>query len=175
MESRERLRNRSTKASPQSKSQRRSYKRQMLETSARRRQAGPSLSRLRPHPIKEKSRRLPAVNSDRILTRVEPPASRPSTISTRLRRGPGKSTTRPWTLFPTPLPEFVDCPTLNGQLVHHTFSEELVFWTVKYEFSQNMLPDSQYKEALTTAIVLHYSWMSMMSVKSSNSDSVSNR
>ena len=51
--------------------------------------------------------------------------------------------------------EFQDCPALTARLTHHTFLEELVFWTVKYEFPQklvclllNMLPDSQYKEAL---------------------------
>ena len=38
-----------------------------------------------------------------------------------------------------------------------------------------MLPDAEYKEAFTRAFVLHYSRMSMMLVKSSNSDSLSNR
>ena len=38
-----------------------------------------------------------------------------------------------------------------------------------------MLPDSQYKEAFTRAFVLHYSRMSLMLVKSHNSDSLSNR
>ena len=83
---------------------------------------------------------------------------------------------------PDPPPEFCDCPALTARLTHHSFLEELVFWTVKYEFPQklvclllNMLPDSQYKEAFTRAFVLHYSRMSMMLVKSSNSDSLSNR
>jgi len=78
--------------------------------------------------------------------------------------------------------EFQDCPALTARLTHHTFLEELVFWTVKYEFPQklvclllNMLPDSQYKEAFTRAFVLHYSRMSLMLVKSYNSDSLSNR
>lgn len=83
---------------------------------------------------------------------------------------------------PDPPEEFKDCPALTASLAHHTFLEELVFWTVKYEFPQklvclllNMLPDSHYKEAFTRAFVLHYSRMSMMLVKSSNSDSLSNR
>lgn len=47
---------------------------------------------------------------------------------------------------------FLDCPGLQKDLVHKTFLEELVFWTVKYEFPQkvvcfllNMLPDAIYK------------------------------
>ena len=42
--------------------------------------------------------------------------------------------------------------------------EELVFWTVKYEFPEKlvclllkMLPDAEYKEAFTRAFVTHYS------------------
>ena len=68
---------------------------------------------------------------------------------------------------PEPPPEFSDFPSLTARLTHHTFLEELVFWTVKYEFPQklvclllNMLPDAQYKEAFTRAFVLHYSRMS---------------
>ena len=83
---------------------------------------------------------------------------------------------------PDPPPEFNDYPSLTASLTHHTFLEELVFWTVKYEFPQklvclllNMLPDAEYKEAFTRAFVLHYSRMSMMLAKSSNSDSLSNR
>ena len=83
---------------------------------------------------------------------------------------------------PEPPPEFSDLPSLTARLTHQTFLEELVFWTVKYEFPQklvclllNMLPDAQYKEAFTRAFVLHYSRMSMMLVKSGNSDSLSNR
>lgn len=83
---------------------------------------------------------------------------------------------------PEPPAEFSQLPSLTARLSHHTFLEELVFWTVKYEFPQklvclllNMLPDAQYKEAFTRAFVLHYSRMSMMLVKSTNSDSLSNR
>jgi hypothetical protein len=45
-----------------------------------------------------------------------------------------------------------DCPSLQEQLVHRTFLEEMVFWTVRFEFPQrvvclllNMLPDNDYK------------------------------
>jgi E3 ubiquitin-protein ligase UBR3 len=45
-----------------------------------------------------------------------------------------------------------DCPSLQERLIHRTFLEELVFWTVKFEFPQNMvclllnmLPDPDYK------------------------------
>ena len=57
-----------------------------------------------------------------------------------------------------------DCSTLTSQLRHTTFMEELVFWTVKYEFPEKlvclllkMLPDAEYKEAFTRAFVTHYS------------------
>ena len=47
---------------------------------------------------------------------------------------------------------FVAYPALQDSLVHRTFLEELVFWTVKFEFPQklvclllNMLPDPDYK------------------------------
>ena len=53
-------------------------------------------------------------------------------------------------------PHFVsDCPTLQEHLVHETFLEELMFWTVKYEFPLkvvclllNMLPDPDYKVSI---------------------------
>jgi len=48
-----------------------------------------------------------------------------------------------------------DCPTLQEHLVHETFLEELMFWTVKYEFPLkvvclllNMLPDPDYKVSI---------------------------
>lgn len=78
--------------------------------------------------------------------------------------------------------EYKDCPSLQENLVHKTFLEELVFWTVKFEFPQkivclllNMLPDPDYKDALTRAFVLHYSRISMMLEKSSDPDTLSNR
>lgn len=53
---------------------------------------------------------------------------------------------------PEPPDEYKDCPSLQEQLIHRTFLEELVFWTVKFEFPQkvvclllNMLPDPDYK------------------------------
>lgn len=53
---------------------------------------------------------------------------------------------------PTPCDEYKDCPTLQENLVHKTFLEELTFWMVKFEFPQkvvclllNMLPDPDYK------------------------------
>nr|CAD7445183.1 unnamed protein product [Timema bartmani] len=75
-----------------------------------------------------------------------------------------------------------NCPSLQEQLVHTTFLEELVFWTVKFEFPQKMvclllimLPDTDYKEALTQAFVLHYSRISMMLERSTDPDTLSNR
>ncbi|XP_044728240.1 E3 ubiquitin-protein ligase Ubr3 [Chrysoperla carnea] len=83
---------------------------------------------------------------------------------------------------PDPPDDYKDCPSLQEQLVHKTFLEELVFWTVKFEFPQkvvclllNMLPDPDYKEALTQAFVLHYSRISMMLERSSDPDTLSNR
>eukprot|EP00094_Tigriopus_californicus_P009370 TCALIF_09035-PA protein Name:"Similar to Ubr3 E3 ubiquitin-protein ligase UBR3 (Mus musculus)" AED:0.13 eAED:0.13 QI:208/0.88/0.8/1/0.88/0.9/10/0/606 len=83
---------------------------------------------------------------------------------------------------PDPPREFQDCPALTAQLQHRNFLEELVFWMVKYEFPEKlvclllkMLPDPEYKEAFTRSFVLHYSRVSMMLVRSSNSDKLSNR
>ena len=63
-----------------------------------------------------------------------------------------------------PPTEFQDYPALSPELRHHTFLEELVFWTVKYEFPEGLvclllklLPDTEYKEALTRSFVRHYS------------------
>lgn len=57
-----------------------------------------------------------------------------------------------------------------------------MFWTVAYQFPQklvclllNMLPDPEYKEALTRAFVLHYSRVSMMLERSTDPDTLSNR
>lgn len=51
-----------------------------------------------------------------------------------------------------------------------------------YQFPQklvclllNMLPDPEYKEALTRAFVLHYSRVSMMLERSTDPDTLSNR
>ena len=63
-----------------------------------------------------------------------------------------------------PPTEFQDCPALTADLKHQTLLEELVFWTVKYEFPERLvclllklLPDTCYKEALTRSFVRHYS------------------
>ena len=60
--------------------------------------------------------------------------------------------------------------------------EELVFWTVAYEFPQNLvclllnlLPDPDYKEVFTRAFVLHYSRISMMLERSTDPETLSNR
>lgn len=85
-----------------------------------------------------------------------------------------------------PVPElskkYCECPTLTTRLVHTTFLDELLFWTVKYEFPQKlvcllliMLPDQHYKEVFTRAFVFHYWRMSTMLDKSGISDSLSNR
>ncbi|KAL0268005.1 UNVERIFIED_CONTAM: hypothetical protein PYX00_010107 [Menopon gallinae] len=85
-------------------------------------------------------------------------------------------------LNPEPPEELKDCPSLQEQLVHKTFLEELMFWTVKFEFPQkvvclllNMLPDPDYKEPLTRAFVLHYSRIPMMLERSRSPDTLSNR
>ena len=79
-----------------------------------------------------------------------------------------------------PSADFQDCPALMAELCHTTFLEELVFWTVKYEFPDQLvclllrlLPDTQYKEALTRSFVRHYSRISMMLKKSHKSDELS--
>ncbi|XP_020708415.2 E3 ubiquitin-protein ligase Ubr3 [Athalia rosae] len=83
---------------------------------------------------------------------------------------------------PEPPDEYKKCASLQEHLEHSTFLEELVFWTVAYEFPQklvclllNMLPDPDYKEALTRAFVLHYSRISMMLERSQDPDTLSNR
>nr|XP_033321626.1 E3 ubiquitin-protein ligase Ubr3 isoform X1 [Megalopta genalis] len=83
---------------------------------------------------------------------------------------------------PEPPYEYKECASLQEYLEHTTFLEELMFWTVVYEFPQqlvclllNMLPDPDYKEALTRAFVLHYSRISMMLERSSDPDTLSNR
>ncbi|XP_076232510.1 ubr3 ubiquitin ligase isoform X2 [Calliopsis andreniformis] len=83
---------------------------------------------------------------------------------------------------PEPPDEYKECASLQELLEHNTFLEELMFWTVAYEFPQelvclllNMLPDPDYKEALTRAFVLHYSRISMMLERSIDPDTLSNR
>ncbi|XP_043683976.1 E3 ubiquitin-protein ligase Ubr3 isoform X1 [Vespula pensylvanica] len=83
---------------------------------------------------------------------------------------------------PEPPDEYKECASLQEHLEHTTFLEELMFWTVAYEFPQklvclllNMLPEPDYKEALTRAFVLHYSRISMMLERSADPDTLSNR
>ncbi|XP_069472278.1 E3 ubiquitin-protein ligase UBR3 isoform X2 [Ambystoma mexicanum] len=67
-------------------------------------------------------------------------------------------------------------------LKHKCFLEELLFWTVKYEFPQkmvtfllNMLPDQGYKVAFTKTFVQHYAFIMKTLKKSHESDTMSNR
>ncbi|KAG9477301.1 hypothetical protein GDO78_002607 [Eleutherodactylus coqui] len=67
-------------------------------------------------------------------------------------------------------------------LKHKCFLEELLFWTVKYEFPQkmvtfllNMLPDQEYKIAFTKTFVQHYAFIMKTLKKSHESDTMSNR
>ncbi|GFY54890.1 e3 ubiquitin-protein ligase ubr3 [Trichonephila inaurata madagascariensis] len=68
------------------------------------------------------------------------------------------------------------------QLKNSSFLDELVFWTIKYEFPQklvclllNMMPDLTYKEAFTKIFVKHYGLISKMLSKSKDSETLSNR
>ncbi|XP_067891467.1 E3 ubiquitin-protein ligase ubr3 isoform X1 [Heterodontus francisci] len=67
-------------------------------------------------------------------------------------------------------------------LKHKCFLEEILFWTVKYEFPQkmvtfllNMLPDQNYKIAFTKTFVQHYAFIMKTLIKSHESDTMSNR
>ncbi|XP_054165403.1 E3 ubiquitin-protein ligase ubr3-like isoform X2 [Oppia nitens] len=62
-----------------------------------------------------------------------------------------------------------DIAAFDCDLVHKTFLEELLFWTIVYEFPQklvcfllNMLPNETYKEAFAQTFVSHYSRVSLM-------------
>lgn len=78
--------------------------------------------------------------------------------------------------------ELLFIKAIQPDLKHNTFLEELVFWTVKFEFPQklvcfllNMLPDQNYKIAFTQTFVNHYSRISVMLANSGSSDTLSNR
>ncbi|KAF8771573.1 E3 ubiquitin-protein ligase Ubr3 like protein [Argiope bruennichi] len=67
-------------------------------------------------------------------------------------------------------------------LKQSSFLDELVFWTIKFEFPQklvclllNMMPDLTYKEAFTKIFVKHYGLISKMLSKSKDSETLSNR
>ncbi|XP_052267250.1 E3 ubiquitin-protein ligase UBR3-like [Dreissena polymorpha] len=84
--------------------------------------------------------------------------------------------------YPRGFDELDDIPGLNQKLVHKTFLEELVFWTVKFEFPQkivtlllSLLPDLRYKEAFTRAFIQHYSRISRVLVKALDRQTVANR
>ncbi|XP_036400792.1 E3 ubiquitin-protein ligase ubr3 [Megalops cyprinoides] len=73
-------------------------------------------------------------------------------------------------------------PSIMDTLKHKCFLEELLFWTIKYEFPQkmvtfllNMLPDQDYKIAFTKTFVQHYAFIMKTLMKSHESDTMSNR
>ncbi|KAI0233528.1 E3 ubiquitin-protein ligase UBR3 [Lamellibrachia satsuma] len=78
--------------------------------------------------------------------------------------------------------EFKDEPGLDSPLQHTTLLDELLFWTVKFEFPQkivtfllSLLPDDSYKEAFTKAFIQHYSRISVALVNSLDRSRISNR
>uniref|UniRef100_S4RKK4 E3 ubiquitin-protein ligase n=1 Tax=Petromyzon marinus TaxID=7757 RepID=S4RKK4_PETMA len=80
------------------------------------------------------------------------------------------------------LDSFTKYESFMGTLTHKCFLEELLFWTVKYEFPQkmvtlllNMLPDQEYKVAFTKTFVQHYAFIMKMLMRSHESDTLSNR
>uniref|UniRef100_A0A4W6FP70 E3 ubiquitin-protein ligase n=1 Tax=Lates calcarifer TaxID=8187 RepID=A0A4W6FP70_LATCA len=73
-------------------------------------------------------------------------------------------------------------PSIIESLKHKCFLEELLFWTIKYEFPQkmvtfllNMLPDQDYKITFTKTFVQHYVFIMKTLMKSHESDTMSNR
>jgi E3 ubiquitin-protein ligase UBR3 len=69
----------------------------------------------------------------------------------------------------------------KNKLNHSSFLQEIVFWTVRYEFPQkmvclllNLLPDASYKEALTEAFVMHYGCVARVLATTQDSDTLSN-
>ncbi|XP_053090023.1 E3 ubiquitin-protein ligase ubr3 isoform X2 [Pangasianodon hypophthalmus] len=73
-------------------------------------------------------------------------------------------------------------PSIMDILKHKCFLEELLFWTIKYEFPQkmvtfllNMLPDQDYKITFTKTFVQHYAFIMKTLMKSHESDTMSNR
>uniref|UniRef100_A0A8C3AZH9 E3 ubiquitin-protein ligase n=1 Tax=Cyclopterus lumpus TaxID=8103 RepID=A0A8C3AZH9_CYCLU len=73
-------------------------------------------------------------------------------------------------------------PCIIESLKHKCFLEELLFWTIKYEFPQkmvtfllNMLPDQDYKITFTKTFVQHYAFIMKTLMKSHESDTMSNR
>uniref|UniRef100_A0A8B9LT97 E3 ubiquitin-protein ligase n=1 Tax=Astyanax mexicanus TaxID=7994 RepID=A0A8B9LT97_ASTMX len=77
---------------------------------------------------------------------------------------------------------FLIDPSIMDSLKHKCFLEELLFWTIKYEFPQkmvtfllNMLPDQDYKITFTKTFVQHYAFIMKTLMKSHESDTMSNR
>ncbi|MEQ2266088.1 E3 ubiquitin-protein ligase ubr3, partial [Xenotaenia resolanae] len=73
-------------------------------------------------------------------------------------------------------------PYIIDSLKHKCFLEELLFWTIKFEFPQkmvtfllNMLPDQDYKITFTKTFVQHYAFIMKTLMKSHESDTMSNR
>uniref|UniRef100_A0A8C6Q550 E3 ubiquitin-protein ligase n=1 Tax=Nothobranchius furzeri TaxID=105023 RepID=A0A8C6Q550_NOTFU len=73
-------------------------------------------------------------------------------------------------------------PFIIESLKHKCFLEELLFWTIKFEFPQkmvtfllNMLPDQDYKITFTKTFVQHYAFIMKTLMKSHESDTMSNR
>ncbi|XP_035378865.1 E3 ubiquitin-protein ligase ubr3 isoform X1 [Electrophorus electricus] len=73
-------------------------------------------------------------------------------------------------------------PSIMDSLKHKCFLEELLFWTIKYEFPQkmvtfllNMLPDQDYKITFTKTFVQHYAFIMKTLMKTRESDTMSNR
>ncbi|XP_041366438.1 E3 ubiquitin-protein ligase UBR3-like [Gigantopelta aegis] len=84
--------------------------------------------------------------------------------------------------YPDSFEKHQDKPGLQQALCHETFVEELVFWTVKYEFPQKMvtlllslLPHDGYKNCFTKAFVQHYSRISIVLVNALDRVTVANR
>lgn len=79
------------------------------------------------------------------------------------------------------LDDFVDARNSVNKLSHSSFLQEIVFWTVRYEFPQklvclllDLLPDSVYKESLTEAFVMHYGCIGRVLATTRDSDTLSN-
>ncbi|KAL5006565.1 hypothetical protein ScPMuIL_015371 [Solemya velum] len=84
--------------------------------------------------------------------------------------------------YPKGFEKYEDMKGLSQSLIHDTFLDELVFWTVKFEFPQKVvtlllsfLPDEEYKEAFTKSFIKHYSRISLVLVSALDRSTVANR
>ncbi|XP_013419454.1 E3 ubiquitin-protein ligase UBR3-like [Lingula anatina] len=81
------------------------------------------------------------------------------------------------------IPEnFTNIPGLKQELKHTTLLEELMFWTVKFEFPQkivflllSLLPDEYFKVCFIKAFVQHYSRSSIALVNSVDRSTIANK